>query len=522
LLAGGCVDRPARDGSTFTIVQEREPAALDPVLLNGTSALQWGLLVFSYLTKFDAGGRLTGDLATAVPSLANGGISRDGRTIVYHLRRGVRWQDGALLTARDAVFSIRAVLDPRNNVQSRYAYDQVAAASAPDDATLVLRMRKAFAPALSVVLSVQGFPILPEHVLARYSELNDIDFNLRPIGSGPYRVVEWAHGDHVTLAANETYWRGAPRIKRLVIRFAPNANTDVRMLQTGEADGYFNADQSVYPQLMALRGFRVTRTPVDAVGAIIFNSADGATKDPRVRRALALALDVPTIVAKTYHGALDAREPGRGLFEWAFDPALLRDAVYDPAQARRLLEEAGWRAGPDGVRRKGTTRLEPLLIIQAETPGDAVIANLIRQYEAAVGASVALKSYMVTQFVAPSNLGGPVYGGKFEMALYPFVPGDDPDVTDQFSCANVPPHGYNKSRLCDARVDALLRAGNSTFDVAARKQAYRRLQELLVELQPLLLLYQNRQLNTFSTRLKHQTTSLSGAFWNVGAWSLSP
>jgi peptide/nickel transport system substrate-binding protein len=266
----------------------------------------------------------------------------------------------------------------------------------------------------------------------------------------------------------------------------------------------------------------VTRTPINMVGAIIFNTELRPTSDPRVRRALSLALDVPAIVAKTYHGALDARNAGRGLFEWAFDPSILRDNAYDPAQARRLLDAAGWRVGADGVRQNGAQRLELLLIIQAETPGDAVIANLVRQYESAVGVSVTVKTYVVTQFVAPSTLGGPVYGGKFQMALYPFVPGDDPDVTDQFSCANVPPHGYNKSRLCDPRVDALLREGNSTFDVVKRMRAYRRLQRLLVDLQPLVLLYQNRQLNAFSTRLRNQTTSPSGAFWNAAAWSLSP
>lgn len=516
-----CCGPRTTNPDAFTIVQEREPASLNPLLLNGTATIEWSLLAFSYLTKFDDRGRLVGDVATEVPTLANGGIAKDGLTIVYHLRKGVRWQDGAPLTAHDCVFSVAAVLNPRNNVQSRYVYDQVVSARAPDDSTLVLRMRKPFAPALSVVLSIAGFPILPAHLLEKLPELNDVDFNVHPLGSGPYRILDWKHGDRVTLVANPGYWRGAPRIKRLVIRFAPNPNTGVREVTTGEADGYFNADKSVYPQLLALHETRVTRTPIDAVGSIIFNTTDGPTRDVRVRHALALALDVATIVAKTYHGALDAREPGRGLLEWAFDPAVMRDARYDPAQARRLLDAAGWRPGADGVRVKDGKRLEVLLIIQAENPGDAVIGNLVHAYESAVGASVQLKAYAVTQFVAPANLGGPVYGGKFQMALYDFVPGDDPDVTDQFSCANVPPNGYNKSRLCDPRVDAVLLEGNSTFDVTARKRAYRRLQQLLVEDQPLVLLYQNRQLNAFSTRLRDQTTSLSGAFWNVAGWSLA-
>ena len=108
------------------------------------------------------------------------------------------------------------------------------------------------------------------------------------------------------------------------------------------------------------------------------------------------------------------------------------------------------------------------------------------------------------------------------MALYPFINGDDPDTTDQFACANVPPHGYNKSRICDPRIDALLRAGLATFDPAARAAVYRKLQAVLYEKLPIALLYQRRQINTFTTQLRGQTTSLNGAFWNAGAWSLGP
>jgi ABC-type transport system substrate-binding protein len=106
------------------------------------------------------------------------------------------------------------------------------------------------------------------------------------------------------------------------------------------------------------------------------------------------------------------------------------------------------------------------------------------------------------------------------MALYPFVNGDDPDTTDQFACANVPPHGYNKSRICEPRIDALLNAGRTTFDVAKRKAIYARLEEELISQLPIALLYQRRELDAFSTRIHNQTTSLSTAFWNVGAWSL--
>jgi peptide/nickel transport system substrate-binding protein len=256
------------------------------------------------------------------------------------------------------------------------------------------------------------------------------------------------------------------------------------------------------------------------VGSIIFHTQDAALRDPRVRHAVAEAIDVHGLIATTYRGALTSHAAGRGLFVWAYDPAAYPDVPYDPAESRRLLDAAGWRPGPDGVRTRAGHALDLQFIVQADTPTDVVVGNTVAQEERAVGARVSLKAFNITQFVAPVDEGGPVYGGKFALALYPFINGDDPDTTDQFACANVPPHGYNKSRICDPRIDALLLAGQTTFDTAARVAVYRRLQALLYQELPIVLLFQRRQINTFTTRLRGQSTSLSGAFWNVGAWRL--
>ena len=508
---------------TLVVAQQREPSSLNPALENGTSSTQWGELLFQYLVKYDDRGRLVGDAAAEVPSPQNGGISRDGLTITYHLRPGLKFADGAPLTAADCAYSVDAINDPANNPQSRFGYDVVRKAEARDATTLVLHLKRPFAPLLVLVLAPQGFPILPAHLLAKLHDFNKIPFNAMPVGSGPYVVTNWARGDHVELRANPYYYRGKPAIEHLRIRFVADPNTAMNLLRTHEAGGYFSdLDYGNYPILQQIPGMRVTRTPMNAVGALIFNTRDPVTRDARVRRALATAIDIPSTMQKTYRGAVSTTNAGRGLFIWAHDPKAYPDVPYDPAQARALLDAAGWKLGIDGVRHKDGKPLDVLLIIQAATPGDTIIGNEITQYEKAVGADVTLKAFNVTQFVAPAGEGGPVYGGKFQMALYPFVNGDDPDTTDQFSCATVPPHGYNKSRLCDPRVDALLARGQRTYDLAQRKAVYRELQTILHEQMPIALLYQRPELDTFTDRLQHQTTSLSTAWWNVGAWTLAP
>ena len=516
-------NKPGNSGApSFTIAQQQEPMSLNPALENGTSAMEWGLLLFNYLVKFDDQGRLIGDVASAVPSLKNGGISRDGLTVTYHLHAGIRFADGQPLTARDCVYSIDAINDTRNNVQSRFGYDRISKAEAPNDTTLVLHLKRPFSPLLTVVLAPQGFPILPRHLLAEHPDFNRIAFNSQPVGGGPYVVDHWNRGDRVEMHANPYYWRGKPKIERLTVRFIPDPQTAINLLRTHEIQGYFNEqDYANYPLLLQIPGYRVSSTPIDGVGAIVFNTQDPLTNDPRVRHALAMAIDIPRLIASTYRGAISAKDAGRGLFMWAYDPHTYPDVPYDPPAARALLEQAGWRLGSDGVRRRDGKNLELLFIIQAATPGDAVIGNTVIQQERAVGARVTLKAFNVTQFVAPVDQGGPVYGGKFQMALYPFINGDDPDTTDQFACANVPPHGYNKSRICDPQIDALLKAGQATFDPVARTAVYRRLEQLLYRELPIVLLYQRRQINAFSSRLQGQSTSLSGAFWNAGAWYLA-
>jgi peptide/nickel transport system substrate-binding protein len=528
-LASGCTRASFRQGENasnepFTFTQQWEPRSLNPALENGDSSQEWGLLLFSYLVKYDSKGGLVPDVATVVPTKRNGGISPDGRTITYHLRHGVRFSDGTPLTAQDAAWSIDAINDPNNDVQSRYGYDDVKSARAVSRYTLVLRLKRPFAPLISIVLAPQGYPIFPKHALTRYRDFNQNAFNQAPIGSGPYVVKEWIRSDKVELVQNPYYWAGRPGIARITIRFVADAQTSINMLEAHEAQGFYDDQSQIdMPVLEGINGYRVTRRPPqqNGVGALIFNTQDPLTSDPRVRHALAEAIDIKAMIDKTYRGAEESHDPGRGLFLWAYDPKAYPDVPYDPAQSRALLRAAGWRMGKDGWRRKGGRTMSLLLVIQAATPGNEIIGDNIVQYERAAGVKVTLKAFNITQFVAPAQDGGPVYGGKFQMALYPFENGADPDTTDQFACKNVPPNGFNKSRLCDRRVDALLAAGRATYNVAKRKAIYARLQRLLYAQMPIALLYQTREIDTWTTRLHVRGGAQPQPFANVARWYLA-
>ena len=183
-----------------------EPDSLNPLLSAMSDVDSLSHLYMSYLLESDDRGQLIPEIAEQVPTQANGGISADGKTIVYHLRHGVVWQDGVPLTARDVVFSYRAVVNPANNVPLRVGYTVIESVGALRDDTVVVHLRRPFSPLLAYFFGPQGVAaLMPEHLLSRYRDLNRASYNQAPIGSGPFRVVQWRHGDAVTFAANPLY-----------------------------------------------------------------------------------------------------------------------------------------------------------------------------------------------------------------------------------------------------------------------------------------------------------------------------
>src|SRR5579875_98254 len=160
------------------IALAQEPVSLDPLLLEGPTAYTVSELLYSYLTNYDANGNMIPDLASQVPTRQNGGVSPGGTHITFHLRRGVRWSDGAPLTARDVVFTYRAIMNPNNALPERFGYDKIVSIAAPDAYTVVITLKAPYAPIVPLFFGGDSnYPILPAHILARYRSINQAPFN---------------------------------------------------------------------------------------------------------------------------------------------------------------------------------------------------------------------------------------------------------------------------------------------------------------------------------------------------------
>lgn len=458
------------DPHTLRLAISSEPHSLDPLFEQGIPDNDVVRLMFDPLVASDTSGNPIPALAAFVPTSANGGVSADGRTITYHLRHDVRWHDGVPFTSRDVAFSARAVLDPKNNVESRRGFDAIAAIETPDPYTVRFRLKHRFAPFVSTVFAESDSPyyVVPEHLLAQRTDLERASFSSAPIGTGPFRFARLKHGEALELDANTAYFGGAPSFSHITVRFIPDENTEVAELRTGEIDGILNLSANAAVQLRSIHGVRVLATPENGYYGVMFNLARLA--DVRVRRALAESLDGAAFRRKIVHGWYARGIADLPPFLWAADRKLA-PLPYDPQAARRLLRAAGY------------DRAHPLpfdLAIIGPYKTHQSWAVLLQADWKKIGVDVRIKPYLATVFAAPASEHGVLASGTYDGAIYGWVAGMDPDDSSQFLCDQRPPTGYNDARYCSAAMDAAQHEALDNDDRAARVRAYAIIEKLLL------------------------------------------
>jgi peptide/nickel transport system substrate-binding protein len=437
------------------------------------------------------------------------------------MRKGIKWQDGVPLTAKDIIFTWHAIMNKRTNVQVTTGYDKIASIDAPDDYTVVVHMKERFAPIVSYFMGVQGGgPILPAHILDKYADMNKVPFNTKPVGSGPFEVTEWVHGDHVTLVANPNYWRGAPKLHQIIYKWIADNTTILTQLKTGETDAWFRADPGLYPQLKDMPGHTTLVSPYSIFGHIDFYNDDPILRDVRVRRAIADAIDRKRMIHDASHDVYLASNSDQPKFSWAYDPNLPSTAQNQPA-ARKLLDEAGWAVGPDGVRTKNGQRLElqfSYVTGQAIAPA---IGALLSQELKAVGIAVTQKAYTSATFFAAAGNGGILNTHKYQMAYFGWISGVDPDDSPLYTSTEIPPVGQDSLWWRDPKVDALEHDALTNFDQERRKRDYYAIQQEIVDQAPTVILFMEQRIDVFNSHFHNFIPSpAESATWNSWEWSM--
>ena len=467
-------------------------------------------------------------LVTEMPSQENGGISADGTVLTLKLKDNLVWSDGEPLDSADFLFTYNMVMDPSNTVASTYPLDLLVSVEAPDAQTVVMTFEEPFAPWVATL----WHGILPEHILQPvYDAEGTIDaaaWNTAPsVGCGPYVFSEWESGSFASFVANDNYWMGTPKINEVFFRFVPDDASQVAALQTGDGDlGTFIA----YSDIPTLEdaGVKIIWSFSGYNEGWYFNldpeMTHPALLDVNVRKAIAMAFDRQSL---TEDLLLGMTKPAAT--EWDNTPYVnpaIEPWPYDPEEANRLLDEAGWvDSNGDGVRDKdgvelvltyGTTTRE----IRRDTQAVA------QQQLAEVGISLELMSWDSDIFFSGYGEGGPAATGQLDIFEYSTVVNfPDPD-TAEWLCREIPsdesPDGLNWQRVCDTDLENLFLKQVSQADFAERQKTFYDISQMIFEKVYWLGLWQDPDSFAVGSRLENVKISGVTPFYNIIEWDLTP
>jgi peptide/nickel transport system substrate-binding protein len=483
------------------MIIESSPNNLD--LRQGTDAQseRIGGLIFDALVKKDEHYNLR-------PWLATSWEQPDALTWVFHLRDGVRFQNGRPLEAADVAWTIRSMIDGTLVTAKAGAFAAVARVDAPDRLTVVVHLKRPDA-GLLFNLSDGLFGVVPRG--------SGKDFGLHPVGSGPFRFVSEVQDKDVILERNDAYWDGVPappagghRIERVRFQVVPDAITSALELKKGSADVASNVvTPDMAQELERSPNLQILSGPGSPVVYMTFNVEDPLLKDRRVRQAIACAIHRETIVDALWHGKGRLANTLLPIGHWAAaSDAEMAQYPHDVQRAERLLDEAGYPAGKDGVR----------LTLTLKTSTDQttrLLAMVLQQQLRAAGIRLEIRSAEFGTFYSD------VTRGIFQIYVLKWIGNnEDPDIFRYaYDSNSFPPKGGNRGHYSNPQVDALLEAAAAESNQTTRRTDYVEVQKILsVDLPSIPLWYPNNEM-IHTRQIEGVKPDQSGSFdFLRGAW----
>jgi len=478
----GCA-RQKPDPNTLVMIIESSPANLDPRVGIDAQSERIDELLFDALVRRDEHFNLQ-------PWLAESWQIPDPLTYVFHLRHGVRFHDGRPLTARDVKWTFDSILDRTMRTTKTGTYRFVDHIDAPDDWTVIFHLKEPWAALLWNVAD-GAIGIVPSG--------SGPDFGSHPVGSGPFRFVSARQDQDVVIARNDQYWGRPPQVARVRFSVVPDTTTRALELRKGSADVAINSLSA--DMVLALKrdpNLRVEQTPGTIFTYLALNLRDPILKQPRVRQALACAIDRRPMIHYLWR---DQARPADSVLprqSWAY--AGVPGCGYDPARARQLLDEAGYPAG-NGVRFHLTMKTST-----EETT--RLLAAVLQQQLRDVGIALDIRTYEFATFFSD------VTKGAFQMYSLRWIGGnDDPDIFQYaFHSEFIPPKGANRSSYANAEVDRLIDQGRREIDQQKRRHIYARVQQLLARDLPYIDLWYLDNIVVHSRRTTNVQISPSGNY----------
>jgi ABC-type transport system substrate-binding protein len=439
--------------------------------------------------------------------------------LVFHLRPGVKFHDGQPLDADDVRFTWQAFVDPKNVSPRASDFEPVKAVEVADPLTVRVVYKRLFSPAV-YVWSYYG--ILPEHLLGPAALEREMDrrgiagearqaFGLRdseavraPVGTGPFRFVDWKSDDVIQLRRNDDYWKEPAQYRDYTIRIVPDLLTQELEFRSGALDvfGVQPHQAARYREDPRYRAFSATSFGYSYLG---YNARKPPFDDADVRRALGMAIDVDQILEFVLYGEGEkVSGPFAITTEW-YDRSV-PPLPYDPEGAVRLLESKGWRRGADGVFAKDGRRLEFALITNNGNPQRKAIATIAQNAWRKIGVDCRVQLFEWAVFLKDF-----INTGKFDAVVLGWSTGVDPDMFQIWHSSQTGPQQLNFTGYADPEVDRLLEQVRLEYDRPRQIELAHALHRKIAEDQPYTFLFASRATTVVDRKIVMVSRDAAGA-----------
>ncbi len=522
-------------GGRVTMAMWQSPTTLNGMLNTQTVITEVRDFFAEGLTTVMPDGTRVPLLAKEVPSVQNGGVSADGKTITYKLKEGIVWSDGQAFTCEDVKFTWQARMTPGVGVTVTTGYRDIDTVECPDPLTAVIKFKSFYAPYLTLF----DYPALYPRSAGDPKNMPNWAYNRKPIGTGPFKVDEWVADDHITFSRNENYRdKDKPYLDQVIIRIVPSSEVAMQLLSSGEIDIMWNNTEADLPQLEKMQGVKVA-SPLQPGGERLYlnlaenkdpadaNKPHMILSDVRVRQAIAYGINKQRIIDKLLFGKVKpgSGEANAGYFDCS---KVVGPYPYDPDKAKKLLEDAGWVPGPDGIRVAKGAKLAPdgtrLRLKYSTTSGNKLREDtqvLVVEDMKAIGVEFFIENAPSSVVIGSWDAASPRKRGNFDIIMY--TSNGDVDIHTQmefiYASSNIPSEkntgGTNYPRFNNSQVDDLLKKAAAEPDIAKRKEMYCQISKIAYDEVPIIYLYQRAQLHSSRDRVKG---NVAGNVWENVGW----
>jgi peptide/nickel transport system substrate-binding protein len=537
VLLALCFPLSAAADNVITLGIYQEPETLNTYIGVQTVITYVHKPFAEYLVDVNDKGEYVPVLVEEIPTAENGGVSADGLTITYKLKKGLKWSDGAPVTSADVKFTWEALVNPKNLVKSRSGYELITAVETPDDHTAVVTYKEFYAPYLT-----RFAPLLPKHILGDLPDINDAPYNRMPVGTGPFMVTEWVGGDHITMVKNPHY-RDADKVKldKIFFKIIPSREVGIAQLQAGDIDGVWDLIEAQIPlmeknpevSLCLSNSLTSERLILNHSSPVAPNNGNPDFPHPiladlNVRLAIDYAINKKEITDKLLYGKakVGTSEIPSG---WATNPDI-KPKPYDPEKAKQLLDKAGWKPGADGIREKDGVRLRLKITTTTGNKLRELVQQVLVDQLQKVGVELYIENVPSSVLFGSWSNDADRKKGRYDILMYTTGPGIDPhqQFEGYFHSRNIPTvanggSGYNYTRHRDAALDNFLDIAGKSASMAKRAEAYRNAQARVSEIVPHIYLYQRLTVHAFRNNVKGWKPNGYGIIdavetWNVADW----